>query len=384
MTVEHGVLALCARLSRWLQASVPGRPPGQLPWALAAQRCLQRSFRMVSTRERPRPSAASAAAAAGMRSGRGHRSEGVLQPDVTFTAPPILQMLHGQLFACCAMISLVFLSTALPLARPEGQAKTGTWLKVFLPLIFYTLASMGVHCAYIVARRRCLRMQLGPEPDASITVAAATVQWAVLHRCFSRQHVASNASDITLLAGVLCSLSILLASLRNSGGPAYQTAAMPLAVAEFLVLCIHTMYRVRCAPAPRCAACHKWDESLLWLGTLQGPASLAAQSAQSMHQGTLRVCVEWWTHACRRGQGLSAAACRRRGPVPTASTRSDILIIWVFLVAFKIGENISIGWPVRRLRVVTLRWSWLAAPPPPLLNSSTRAQTARASSCAAR
>ena len=173
--------------------------------------------------------------------------EGVLQPDFTFTAPPLLQMLHGQLFACCAVVSLVFLATSLPFAGPTTPKAPGTWLKVLLPLILYTVASIGVHCAYIGSRRRALRMQLGPEPDASITVAAASVQWAVLHRCFSRQHAASNASDIVFLAGVLCSLGILLASLQASGSAAYRAAAIPLAVAEFLVLCIHTVYRVRCA-----------------------------------------------------------------------------------------------------------------------------------------
>lgn len=82
--------------------------------------------------------------------------------------------------------------------------------------------------------------------DASVTIAAASMQWRLLHRIFVRQHVASHAADIVLLIGILASEAILFDALLHGSSTEWKTVALPLAVTGFVSLCIHTFFRLRC------------------------------------------------------------------------------------------------------------------------------------------
>jgi hypothetical protein len=170
--------------------------------------------------------------------------DSVLQPDVTFAAPPFLHMLHGYVFTVCGLVSIFSFHSELPISEATGSA---AWSRILLPLIIYGIISVGFHAYYIRIRGRCLRMQLGPEPDAGVTVAAATMQWDILFQCFTGQHVASNASDIVLLLGIICSSSSLYESVLTRERVSLQAVSLPLAVAGLLSLCVHTLYQLRCA-----------------------------------------------------------------------------------------------------------------------------------------
>jgi hypothetical protein len=168
----------------------------------------------------------------------------VLQPDVTFAAAPILHALHGYLFFVCIAIAAVSFFIVLPV---KLTADHESWACVFLPLIFYAFGSMAFHSYFIFARKRCVRMQLGPAPEPEVTIAAASMQWDVLHKCFISQHVASNAADIVLLIGIVASEVILYGRVSNGKSAGWRTAVLPVAVAGLISLCIHTLYRLRCA-----------------------------------------------------------------------------------------------------------------------------------------
>jgi hypothetical protein len=175
----------------------------------------------------------------------------ILQPDLNFTAPPFLQILHGHLFSVCAILSVAFFSASLPLAKPEEKpgANHTAWQETLIPMIVYSVISIGFYGHYILRRESCLRIQLGPAPDANTTVAAASMQWLLLHDSLMKQHLATCSAEITLSVGVFCSLCLLTAKLGQGKDISLQLIAVPLAICEFLKLCIHMAYRIRCVMA---------------------------------------------------------------------------------------------------------------------------------------
>jgi hypothetical protein len=172
----------------------------------------------------------------------------ILQPDVEFTAPPFAQMLHGHAFSICAMLTVSFFGGAVPLRRPEEHRGSNeqVWRETLVPLMIYSIISIGFHLYYIYRRESCLRMQLGPAPDGNVTTAAANLQWQLLHESLMKQHLATIFANIVLLTGIFCSLCLLTVKLGQGKDISLQLVAMPLVICEFVKLCIHMVYRIRC------------------------------------------------------------------------------------------------------------------------------------------
>jgi hypothetical protein len=195
------------------------------------------------------PDASTASSSAGRNEAATVQADGmsVLQPDVDFTVPPFAQMLHGHAFSICAMLTVSFFGGSVPLRRPGGAGgNEQVWRETLIPLMMYSLISIGFHLYYIYRRESCLQMQLGPAPDGSVTMAAANLQWLLLHESLMKQHLATNFANITLLTGIFCSLCLLTAKLGQGKDISLQLVAMPLVICEFVKLCIHMAYRIRC------------------------------------------------------------------------------------------------------------------------------------------
>lgn len=179
--------------------------------------------------------------------------DSVLQPDATFGPPPLALLAQGLTFAVCGIFSAVAFCAALPFASVSGVATLPgpkTWSLVFAPLLVYGAVNISFHAYYILIRKKVVRIQLGPEPDPAVTVAAAGMQWDILHRTFLSQHVAANCSDIVLYIGISASASVLLASLVRGEEAqfSFRAAALPVTVAGLGSVIIHTLYQLRYAP----------------------------------------------------------------------------------------------------------------------------------------
>ena len=178
----------------------------------------------------------------------------VLQPDVTFSAPPRALLAQSVIFSAASCISAVSFFWILPFPT-EGRTPAAAWFRVFIPVIAYGLCGALFHGFYIAIRKNIVLMQLGPEPDPAETVPTARRQWEILQRAFDRQHVASNASDMLLHLGVSCAAALLLADVLDGAGVRFTQAALPLVVAGLLGVVLQTVYQLRCV---HCIAVHAY------------------------------------------------------------------------------------------------------------------------------
>ena len=173
------------------------------------------------------------------------RDVDVLTPDITFGAKPILHLLHGYSFCTLISVAALALVAMLPFGgEPITYRLSWLWIA---PLIALSFGGIAWHITLIMQRHRVVRMQMGEQPDASVTVAAANMQWDILHNVFLHQHVASNVADALLYAGLLISEVVLFSRLYRGSDLEWKTAALPLAISGLLSLCVHIIYRLRFA-----------------------------------------------------------------------------------------------------------------------------------------
>lgn len=149
-------------------------------------------------------------------------------------------------------------------------------------------------------------MQLGPSPNPETTVGGAILQHSILTRVFMKQYVASNVSDAILFIGMAASVAACLGYTASGSLPTWRVVVLPFAAAGVASLVLHTMYRIRCATIPT--------------------------FPRSIYRNHL---------------DAASRLCRGRGALPSISTRTDFMVVFVYLVAYKLDSDAALSWTVR-------------------------------------
>lgn len=239
-------------------------------------------------------------------------AEGVLQPDVSFGADPRVHIAHSLVITAGYLTSIGLLLAYIPLSRKPGEPEhlglaSAPWLAILLPFIAASICGAAFHVYFVMLRKRAIEMQLGPPPNPETTVGGAILQHSILSRVFMKQYVASNISDAVLFIGMACSAAVCLGYVLKDNLPIWRVVVLPFAAAGIASLILHTMYRIRCSFPPV-------------------PTPLHSSHPPPNH-----------THA----------ACRGRGALPSVSTRTDFMVVFVYLVAYKLDSDASLSWTVR-------------------------------------